>query len=192
MSRRGAEAVWWFRHADARYAPLRGDPGQPPARWHGPGEGPVQYLADTPEGAWAEFVRHEAITDAADLAGVARNLWAVAVDESAETIRDTMLVDRVLLGGPRTYRRCQREARALRSAGATALRARQAALLDGAACGQLTVGGRLRDAPPRDGVSLVLFGSRAAAPAFLCAERASPPERVLALVRHLPGAGRSR
>ena len=42
---------------------------QPAGRWHGEGEGPAQYLADTPDGAWAEFLRHEHITDPADLAG---------------------------------------------------------------------------------------------------------------------------
>jgi hypothetical protein len=34
---------------------------QPPMRWHGPGEGPVQYLSDTPTGAWAELLRHEEV-----------------------------------------------------------------------------------------------------------------------------------
>jgi hypothetical protein len=43
---------------------------QPAARWHADGEGPAQYLADTPVGAWAEFLRHEGITDEADLSGV--------------------------------------------------------------------------------------------------------------------------
>src|SRR5256884_1317297 len=45
---------------------------QPPARWHGAGEGPAQYFSSTPEAAWAEFLRHEEIREAADLAGVER------------------------------------------------------------------------------------------------------------------------
>ena len=52
-----------YRHADARFPFLWESADQPPARWHGSGEGPVQYFADTPDGAWAEFVRHEGITE---------------------------------------------------------------------------------------------------------------------------------
>ena len=68
-----------FRHCDRRWPFLWESAVQPQARWHGEGEGPVQYLADTPDGAWAEFLRHEEITDEADLAGVSRALWAVSV-----------------------------------------------------------------------------------------------------------------
>ena len=63
-----------FRHCDRRWPFLWESAVQPQARWHGDGEGPVQYLADTPDGAWAEFLRHEEITDEADLAGVSRAL----------------------------------------------------------------------------------------------------------------------
>ena len=59
-----------FRHCDRRF-PFQWDAAsQPAARWHADGEGPAQYLADTPVGAWAEFLRHEGITDEADLSGV--------------------------------------------------------------------------------------------------------------------------
>jgi hypothetical protein len=44
-----------FRHTDPRFPFLWESTDQPPARWHDRGEGPVQYLADTPDGAWAEF-----------------------------------------------------------------------------------------------------------------------------------------
>jgi len=67
----------WFRNADRRWPFLWEDSSQPPARWHGPGEGPAQYLADTPDGAWAEFLRHEEIIDPADVSGVRRHLWAI-------------------------------------------------------------------------------------------------------------------
>jgi hypothetical protein len=50
-----------FRHADPSLPFLWEDVGQPPARWHGDGDGPVQYFTDTPDGAWAEFLRHEEI-----------------------------------------------------------------------------------------------------------------------------------
>jgi hypothetical protein len=52
-----------YRHADARFPFLWEGASQPPARWHGPGEGPVQYFADTPDGARAEFLRHEGIVE---------------------------------------------------------------------------------------------------------------------------------
>ena len=66
-----------FRHADIRLPFLWEGPDQPPGRWHGEGEGPVHYFADTPDGAWAEFLRHEGITDPDDLDTVRRALWAV-------------------------------------------------------------------------------------------------------------------
>ena len=40
----------WFRNADRRWPFLWEEASQPPARWHGPSEGPAQYLADTPDG----------------------------------------------------------------------------------------------------------------------------------------------
>ena len=66
-----------FRHCDPRFGFLWTTPAQPAARWHGHGEGPANYFADTPSGAWAEFLRHEGIVDPEDLAGVRRSLWAV-------------------------------------------------------------------------------------------------------------------
>ena len=55
-----------FRQTDHRYPFLWESAEQPPGRWHGAGEGPAHYCADTPDGAWAEFLRHEEIGDAAD------------------------------------------------------------------------------------------------------------------------------
>ena len=66
-----------FRHTDPRFPFLQEAAGQPAARWHAPGEGPVHYFADTADGAWAEFLRHEEITDPADLAGIARAIWSI-------------------------------------------------------------------------------------------------------------------
>ena len=48
-----------FRQADPRYPFLWSDVSQPAARWHAVGEGPAHYFADTPDGAWAELLRHE-------------------------------------------------------------------------------------------------------------------------------------
>jgi hypothetical protein len=61
-----------YRHADTRLPFLWESSEQPAARWHGDGEGPVQYFSATPDGAWAEFLRHEEITEPSDLEGVRR------------------------------------------------------------------------------------------------------------------------
>ncbi len=73
----------WFRHCDTRWPFLWQSANQPPGRWHGDGEGPVQHLSDTPDGAWAEFLRHEEISEAADLAGIERDLWAIDVPDGS-------------------------------------------------------------------------------------------------------------
>jgi hypothetical protein len=108
-----------YRHADPRFPFLWESAGQPPARWHGPAEGPVQYFADTPDGAWAEFLRHEGITNESELVNVRRALWAIEVpdDLNAAAPKATQAV---LTGGLDTYEECQQEARRLRSNGAAA------------------------------------------------------------------------
>ncbi len=150
----------WFRHADPAFAFFWESSVQPAARWHRDGEGPVQYLADTPQGAWAELLRHEGIVDADDVADLRRSLWAVDVPaaevDGATTPR---LAERSLVGGLDSYDACQREAGRLRTDGETSLRSRTAALVDGGATGNQTSGG-LRQGTPRDGGVLVLFGAR--------------------------------
>lgn len=68
-----------FRHVDPRFPFLWEDPRQPAARWHDTGEGTVQDLADTPDGTWAELLRHEEITTPEDVATIRRALWAIEV-----------------------------------------------------------------------------------------------------------------
>ncbi len=69
-----------WRNADPRFPFLWEEGGsQPAARWHAGGEGPVQYLSDTPDGAWAEFLRHEDLRDPEELSCVRRSLWAVDI-----------------------------------------------------------------------------------------------------------------
>lgn len=172
----------WFRNADTRWPFLWGDPTQPAARWHGPGEGPAHYLADTPDGAWAEFVRHEEIDDPSDLAGVRRHLWAIEVADDEPFERPT-LPDATLRGGLEAYAACQVEARRLRSGGASALEAPSASLVNGGARGQ-HVRGVLVEAVERDGRVRVLFGPRSDLRGWLCAE-GRPDERLLPLVRPL-------
>lgn len=150
----------WFRHADPRYPFLWETAAQPAARWHGVGQGPAQYLADTPAGAWAEHIRHEAITDPEDLADVTRALWAVEVpDDEMDSAVLPLLPMTTLTGGTDSYQECRQEASLLRSNGATALLAPSAALVTGAAGPERTDRG-LRRQPPVDGKVLVVFGAR--------------------------------
>jgi hypothetical protein len=178
--------VIWFRHADRRYPFLWETADQPPARWHGPGDGPVQYLSSTPDGAWAEFLRHEDIRDEADLQGIDRSLWAVEVDEALERLVAPVLEQAALTGDESSYPACRAEARRLLSLGASGLRSSSAALRRGCARGERVTGG-LVEAPDADGESLVLFGPRPAVRGWRCAELGRPNSRLLRLVRHFDG-----
>ena len=174
-----------FRHADSRFPFLWESADQPPARWHGPGEGPVQYFADTPDGAWAEFLRHESITTPSELANVQRALWAIDLPEDlSSSVELVRLPDSVLTGGIGSYEQCREAARRLRAAGAKALRALSAALLPGGACGW-NVDGGLRMAAERDGIVLAVFGRQPGLVGWLAAFRARPPDHLLERVRHL-------
>lgn len=146
-----------FRHADARFPFLWEHSDQPVARWNGAGEGPVQYFADTPDGAWAEFLRHEEITSAEDLETVTRVLWVVELP--ADEYAEPRLARKTLRGGLGTYESCQVEARRLLALGAMGLRAPTAALRIGAAAGWRVDAG-LQPGPDRDGHTLALFGPR--------------------------------
>jgi len=94
-----------FRHADARYPFLWEGPEQPAARWHAAGDGPVHYFCDTPDGAWAEFLRHEEITDPKDLATIRHALWAVDLGHQQHAKPD--LPQEVLTGGYASYAACR-------------------------------------------------------------------------------------
>jgi hypothetical protein len=177
----------WFRSADARYPFFWELDTQPPARWHGDGEGPAQYLSSTPDGAWAEFLRHEEITDPTELEGIRRVVWAVELDLAQESLAKPDLPQETLVGGLDTHPRCREEARRLRTEGASGLRAPAAALSQGGARGQRCESQVLVEAGDRDGETLVLFGPRPEARAWVAADRGSPSPRTLALVRHLPG-----
>jgi hypothetical protein len=172
-----------YRHADSRFPFLWENADQPAARWHGPGAGPVQYFADTPDGAWAEFLRHEGVTEESELVNVRRALWAIELpnDLPAATPR---LAQPVLTGGIETYRQCQNEARRLRKKGATALRASSAALLAGGARGWKVDGG-LRPAAERDGTVFAVFGPRTDAVGWMAAFSARPRSDLLIRVRYL-------
>lgn len=172
-----------FRHCDPRFGFMWRSPLQPAARWHGAGEGPANYFADTPVGAWAEFLRHEGITDAADLAGVRRSLWAVELPEGGYD--KPALAHDVLTGDTHSYAVCQQEARRLRAAGAQRLQAPSAALLPGGAQGWFATGtGLLPATPLSDGLVWVLFGANSVR-GWIAVDGGAPPASVLPVVRPL-------
>ena len=172
-----------YRHADPRFPFLWESADQPPARWHDRGEGPVQYFADTPDGAWAEFLRHEGITDESELANVRRALWAVEVPDDLAAEAPSLALA-ILTGGVDTYAACRKEARRLRKNGAVAVRALSAALRQGGARGWKVDGG-LQPAAKRDGTVLAVFGARPDLVGWTAALAARPRSDLLARVRHL-------
>jgi hypothetical protein len=175
----------WFRHADRRVPFLWESEEQPAARWHVTGRGPAQYASDTPEGAWAEFLRHEEISEAEDLAGISRSLWALEIDREQEELAEPSLPQEMLTGGLESYPNCQEEAERLRAGGATGLLAPAAALFPGGAGGEIVASGELREAPERDGQTLCLFGRRPDLRGHRCIGDGRPSERVLGLTRQL-------
>jgi hypothetical protein len=171
-----------FRNTDTDVPFFWETDAQPPGRWHAAGAGPAHYLATTPEAAWAEHLRHEEITDAADLAGVRRAMWAVSVPDD-EPLTQPRLARVSLVGGLDSYPRCQREASRLRGAGATGLRAPSAALRTGAS-GWRTEDG-LRPGPLRRAEVIVLFGRRPDLVAWSACAEGRPRDDLLPRVRHL-------
>jgi hypothetical protein len=180
-----------FRQVDARYPFVWEDPAQPAGRWHGEGEGPAHYFADTPDGAWAEFLRHEEISDPADLPTIRRQMWAVEIGGlPAEQID---LPTDVLTGGPDTYVRCQQEARALRAQGVSRLAALSAALVPGGARGRRVRAGAVQPGDRRDGLVVVIFGPPDRLLGWAAAVDGHPSADLLSRVRHYqPGHGLSR
>ena len=172
-----------FRHADPRLPFLRADSSQPPARWHGHGEGPANYFSDTPDGAWAEFLRHEEIRNARDLATIRRSIWAVELPDDEPAARPA-LAEATLTGGPDTYSACREEARRLRAGGATRIDVPSAALVTGGDAGH-RVEGALTRGPARDGRTIVLYGPRPTLVGWRAAYEGRPAEELLARVRHL-------
>lgn len=171
-----------FRHVDPRRPFLWEAADQAEARWHGSGEGPVQYLSETPDGAWAEFLRHEEIVDREDFAGIERALWAVELpDQEAAT---PSLPIEIMMGGRDTYAACQQEARSLRAAGADRLAVPCAALKPGTPSGWRTDGG-LVPAEDRDERTWVFFGLLPRSVGWAAAATGRPRPDLLDRVNHL-------
>ena len=175
-----ASHVIAYRHTDPRFAFLREHPPQPLGRWNTQDE-LTHYLCDTPDGAWAEFLRHEEIVDAEDLPTIRRGLWAVEIGDQPGARPE--LPVHTLAGGPATWRDCQREASRLRNQGEAGITAPSAALHAGAARGWQVEGG-LRQGPARDGKVFALFGSRPDLVGWAAAASGHPSASLLAQVRH--------
>jgi hypothetical protein len=170
-----------FRQVDARYPFLWEDAAQAPGRWHGAGEGPAHYFADTPDGAWAEFLRHEEITEPEDVLTIRRQLWAVDIGDAPAA--PASMPPAIARGGPDTYARCQQEARALRSRGARRIVAPSAAIVAGGAAGfRMDTG--VKTASARDGQVFVLFGAPGPIIGWIAAEDGHPAVDLLERVHH--------
>lgn len=172
-----------FRQCDARCPLLWDDASQPEGRWHGAGEGPAHYFADTPDGAWADFLRHEEIRDPADLATIRRAIWVVDLGDAAAVTPEVPAA--IARGDRSTYAACQDAARRLRAAGHRRLRVPAAALQPGGARGHRVDGGS-PSASVREGALYVLFGDPAELElvGWPAAVDAAPPRALLARVRH--------
>ena len=155
-----------FRQVDGRYPMLWDSAAQPAGRWHDEGEGPAHYFADTPDGAWAEFLRHEEITDPEDLTTIRRQMWAVEI--GAVPTVGVHASAALLAGGPEAYGPCQEESRRVRATGVDRLAAPSAALKPGGT----------------DGVVIVVFGPPTGLTGWLAADAASPGAALLERVQH--------
>jgi len=143
----------------------------------------VQYFADTPSGAWAELLRHEEITDPADLAGISTRLWAIRIGEFE--VHEPKLPLAALTSAPDEYEVCRAEARRLRTAGAVRLVTVSAALQAGEAAGfQVGTAGLIR-AAARDGKVVVHFGALPDAEGWCAADAARPDADLLGCIRPL-------
>jgi hypothetical protein len=175
-----------FRVCDSRFPflwALSSGARQRSARWHGDGEGPVQYFADTPPGAWSELLRHEEITDPADLAGISARLWAIEIDDVEMQV--PKLPKAALASGPAGYDACRAEARRLRATGAKRIVAPSAALAAGEGAGFRVGTAGLSRAPARDARVIVHFGVLPDAEGWCAADAARPDAELLGKVRPL-------
>jgi hypothetical protein len=151
-------------------------------RWHADGAGPVQYLATTPDAAWAEFLRHAEITDPDEVADVRRAIWAVEIPDDEAYARPALSA-RQMIGDDTTYTVCQAEARRLRDRGAASLRAPSAAIQAGAS--GFRVDGGLVPGPRLAEETIVLFGRRSDLRGWQACAAGHPGVELLSRVRHL-------
>ncbi len=173
-----------YRQCDSRYAFLWASARQLEGRWHAPDDAPVHYLANSPDGAWAELLRHEEIHEIDDLGGITRALWAVELAEVPEARPN--LDDATVRGDQDSYPACQVEARRIRDGGDEGLVAPSAALRGSEVRPWRAVGEANVPAGERSANVIVLFGPRPDLDGWLMVDRGAPPSHVLAQVRHFP------
>ena len=169
-----------FRHADTRFPFLWEDASQPAGRWNAANR-LTHYFSDTPDGAWAEFLRHEEIVDPQDLPTIRRALWAVDIGDAPLPRAPLPLA--TLTGGPESWPHCQRWAGDQRAKGAQGIAAPSAALVAGGARGWRVDGG-LKPGPDKDGMTFALFGPRPDLVGWAAAADGHPGEDLLDRVRH--------
>ena len=170
-----------FRHADTRFPFLWEDASQPAGRWNAANQ-LTHYFSDTPDGAWAEFLRHEEIVDPQDLPTIRRMLWAVDIGDDAPLPRAPLPLA-TLTGGPESWPHCRRWADGQRAQGVQGIAALSAALVAGGAHGWQVDGG-LKPGPDRDGMTFALFGPRPDLVGWAAAVDGHPGEDLLDRVRH--------
>ncbi|WP_420437942.1 RES domain-containing protein [Candidatus Poriferisodalis sp.] len=168
-----------FRHTDPRLPFLREDSSQPASRWNDTGD-LTHYFCDTPDGAWAEFLRHEEISDPADIGTIQRALWAVEIGDPPSLQPD--LPPETMTGDPTTWPACSRFASAHR-ADTDGLIAPSAALQPGEARGWQVDQGT-QPGPDRDGHVIALFGSRPDLVGWAATAEGRPETTLLAKVAH--------
>ena len=169
-----------FRHADPRFPFLWEDGFQPAGRWNAEGR-LTHYFSDTPDGAWAEFLRHEEIVDPEDLSTIRRALWAVEIGD-APTSRPPLSME-TLTGGRDSWPDCRRWAETRRMSDVEGMTAPSAALVAGGARGWRVDGG-LQSGPKKDGTVVALFGLRPDLVGWAAAVEGRPGENLLGRVRH--------
>ncbi|MDX1988649.1 MAG: hypothetical protein SFV17_18335 [Candidatus Obscuribacter sp.] len=172
-----------FLQTDSRFPFLWESTQQPEARYNAAGDGPVQYFADTCDGAWAEFVRHAEITDVEELSDVRRALWCIEVDDAQfEESTPVDLSYEIATGNRTTCETCWNYARSLRDRGILRIKAPSAAIKRQEA-GGFRVQEGIKPGQPRDGYIFVVFDIMPNITGWKAAE-AGPPEHVLAKTRH--------
>lgn len=135
-----------FRYADYD-TPLWVRPNTEHGRWHLARTEPTQYLCSSPDGCWADLIRHENLRTEMDVALVRMPLWVVKINE--ERIADYSTFEKAEAAGfppdalvDEDWGRCQAEGERLRRRGFRGVQCPAAAL-------------------PGD-VALTLFGGRRA------------------------------
>ena len=164
-----------FRHTDRRFGFTWDSADQPAGRWHGVGEGPVQYLADSPDTAWAEFLRSEEITDPDELDGIERRIWVVEVPDA-----ELSAVAHLSAVSP-SHDECQTLARSLRTDGSPGLVAPSAALDLAPGWGSSAAG--LMPASPGTAWVAAIFGATPHWRGWMCHDSGRPHPSLLSQIR---------